>query len=243
MFFSIPIFFGLSASFIWLMFYLRKDAHPESNKMVLKIFIFGMLTTIPAALAEIGIFERISKVWIENNPYLFIILYQLFAVALTEEFLKYFVVKKAVLKNKEFDEPVDAMIYMIISALGFAALENILALFGMPFINVLFISSLRFIGATFLHALVSGTIGYFLALSIAKTKKRTSFIAAGISISVILHALFNIFIIGIETARIAGKTPLAVFFGVCVVIILISLSIFVSRGFKKLKKLSSTCKI
>ena len=48
--------------------------------------------------------------------------------ALIEEYVKYFMVKVGGFRNRELDEPCDIMIYMIIAALGFAALENILVL-------------------------------------------------------------------------------------------------------------------
>ena len=46
-----------------------------------------------------------------------------------EEVAKYLIIKIRILRDPEFDEPIDAMIYMIIAGLGFAALENILVLF------------------------------------------------------------------------------------------------------------------
>ncbi len=54
MYYPIYVFFGLAPSIIWLLFFLRKDHHPESNSMVLRIFFWGMLATIPAALIELG---------------------------------------------------------------------------------------------------------------------------------------------------------------------------------------------
>ncbi len=47
--YPIYIFFGLAPSFIWLLFFLRKDAHPESNPMILKIFFYGMLAAFPSS--------------------------------------------------------------------------------------------------------------------------------------------------------------------------------------------------
>ena len=54
------IFFGLAPSIIWLLFYLRKDARPESNSQVLKIFGYGMLAVIPTALIELGISKQLE---------------------------------------------------------------------------------------------------------------------------------------------------------------------------------------
>ena len=229
------IFFGLAPSIIWLLFYLRKDVHPESNPMVLKIFFYGMLVAIPAVFLEIGIFEEFKK--LNLSPIFIAILNTFLGIALVEEFLKYLVVKEQVIGSSEFDEPIDAMLYMIIAALGFAALENILILFplGPTFLSkeAISISVLRFLGATFLHTLCSGTVGYFLALSFFEAKKGIKLLILGLGISIFLHGLYNFAIMEIE-GSLKFLIP---------AIILFSLAIFVSLGFQRLKKLASVCKI
>jgi len=237
--YSLAIIFGVLPSIIWLLFYLRKDAHPESNPMILKIFFYGMLAALVAIFLEMGALKIFAKLTpgLYRGEELLVILNAFIGVALIEEGVKFFVVKKSVLDHAEFDEPVDAMLYMIIAALGFAASENILILFGpspelfLP--RILEISILRFLGATFLHALCSGTLGYFLALSIFETKKRLKLISLGLLISIALHGLYNFSIIEVK-GGLKFLIPLT---------ILITLAIFVTFGFKRLKKLKSVCKI
>ena len=149
--------------------------------------------------------------------------------------MKYLVVRQTVLKNSELDEPVDLMLYMIIAGLGFAALENILLLVPtLGFGKVAALSFFRFIGATFLHALASGTLGYFLALSIYQTKKRTRLIVLGIAIATLLHGLYNFAIIKTTDNQDFIYIP---------IILLTALAFLVTSGFKKLKKIKSVCKI
>lgn len=238
---SLPlyIFFGLAPSIIWLLFFLRKDTHPESNSMILKIFFLGMMAAIPAVFLEIGIFQIFKKLGeVFNWGQFLITIFNIFiGVALIEEFLKYLVVREAVLKNPEFDEPIDAILYMIISALGFAALENILILFRLApnFLvsQILEISAFRFLGATFLHALCSGTLGFFLALSFFEIKNKGQLFSLGLGISIVLHGFYNFSILKIEGS----------FQFLIPIIILISLAAFLSFGFQKLQKLKSVCKI
>lgn len=231
------IIFGLTPSIVWLLFYLRKDSHPEPNRLILKIFFCGAGAAVLAAFLEMGFFEitRIGARFIA--PVIVNIVNIFIGVALVEEMLKYSVVRIGILKNPEFDEPVDAMLYMIIAALGFAALENILILWfhQKPFLlfETMTWSAARFLGATFLHALCSGTVGYFLALSFFKRKKGegesrlapTMTLAIGLAGAVLLHGLYNFSIMSIEGVQrfiVPG-------------IILIGLAIFVSLGFKKLR--------
>jgi RsiW-degrading membrane proteinase PrsW (M82 family) len=227
------ILFGLAPSIIWLLFYLRKDTHPESNKMIIKIFLLGMLAAIPAALIELGIRPFVLPLL---SSLFFSFLYVFLGIALVEEFFKYLVVKEKVLKNPELDEPPDLMIYMIVSALGFAALENLLILFGLGafhFFETFFVALLRFVGATFLHALASGLLGYFLALSFFEPKRKKLLFLSGLFGAAALHGLYNFSIM-----ELGGGLKMLI-----PVLILIGLAVFVSLGFKKLKKISSICKI
>ena len=193
-----------------------------------------MLVTLPVFLIEEGFSQvlldlALPKIW-------FSILSIFIGVALVEEVFKYLVVKEKVLSDPEFDEPVDVMLYMIISALGFAALENILIFFSEVFeknYETFLLSVIRFLSATFLHALCSGLVGYYLARSFFEIQKRFKLIATGLTVSIILHGLYNFSIMKVE-GDLRFLVP---------IIILVSLAIFVSLGFKRLKKLKSVCKI
>lgn len=242
---SIPIIAGLAPSFIWLLFFLRKDHHPEPNRMILKIFVIGMAITIVAAFIEFYV-EKIMDIAMETAKaiaftpsalYSFLFISVILISAFIEEFIKYLVVKEAVLKNPEFDEPVDAMLYMIIVALGFAAVENMMILMSLGNFfdqSTIYIIAFRFIGATFLHALCSATIGYFLAMSIFESKRKLSLLLIGISMASLLHGIYNFSIIKAE------DNPNYIFLTISV---LIFLALFVSLSFKKIRAKASICKI
>jgi len=234
--FLYPLFIilGLIPSIIWLLFYLRKDKRPEPNEMVLKIFIYGMAVTLPAALIEWGFVKFLKTINLSSTITLAI--YFLIGVALVEEVSKYLIVKFRVLRDPEFDEPVDAMIYMIIVGLGFAAFENILILFLLKepylFQKTVWALSGRFVGATFLHTLCSANIGFFLALSLFRTKKRFRLLLVGLLISTILHGLYNLAI------TMKGEEKFVI-----IAFILTGLFLLVLYEFKKVKKMLSVCRI
>ncbi len=228
------IFLGFLPSIVWLLFYLRRDVYPEPREMIIKVFSLGMLVTLPIVLIQIAISKALGEL---SLSFLFIIALQFFIViALTEEWGKYFAVRFGALRNVAFDEPIDAMIYMIVSGLGFAAVENILVLFSAKPPN--FLSSalsiifLRFVSATILHALASANIGYFMALSIYHKKYRFFIISFGIIFSSFLHGIYNL---GINMeGNYKFLTPflvLSLFF------------ILVLAQFQNIRKLKSVCKI
>jgi len=119
--------------------------------MIIGIFLAGMLVAIPAIYIE-----QILKILFTTLPIpstLFFLLYFLFGIAFVEESLKYVVVRIGAFSRKVFDEPLDVMLYMIISALGFAAAENILLLFKLietyTLSDVFLVNVVRFAEAIF----------------------------------------------------------------------------------------------
>ena len=155
------IIFGTLPSLILLFYYLKKDLHPEPKKMILKVFLYGALVTIPVFIIQINLYELLrvlqSFTFFSDFPIIISILKWFVVIALIEEVLKYFVIKFVVLKNKELDEPLDIMLYMVVAALGFTAVENILYLFSSPYnfslettiTSIFFISAFRSIATFF----------------------------------------------------------------------------------------------
>lgn len=237
-FIILSILLGILPSIIWLLFYLRKDAHPESNSQIIKIFLYGMLITIPVILIEVGFSKGLNKLmFIPLPPLLFLFLKFFVGVAFIEEIGKYLVVKWGEFKNPELDEPVDVMLYMIIAGLGFVAVENIFLTFSSLKSPSLVLSILigRFISATFLHALTSGSFGYFLALSFLKTKiKKRLFFLSGLLLAVLLHGFYNYAIIEIKPLYLKV---------ISVIFILSFLAFLVSWGFYQLKRIKSICNL
>ena len=229
------IIFALLPSLIWLLIFLRSDANPESNEMILKVFLYGMVAVIPAAIIQFGFIGFFKSLPI--SPFFILILSQLIGVGVVEEVSKFLVVHLMVLKSSELDEPLDVMLYMIIAALGFAALENIMYLLQAETISgILWTNLLRFIAPVFGHALWSGTIGYFLATSIYEPKQRLGLLTIGFSLAIFLHAAFNYVIM--RSADTGDPRWL-----ILIIIMIISLAVFVTLGFKRLQKLKSICKI
>jgi RsiW-degrading membrane proteinase PrsW (M82 family) len=138
---------------------------------------------------------------------------------------------------------------MIIAALGLAAAENLLFLYLLE-PDPLRFATMRFIGATILHALCSALVGYYIALSFFNLKNKLKLILKGLLMAILLHGLFNFSIIKISEsiAEINGQLIITdqqsfITFSFALIALLIGLAIFVIYGFKKVKKLKSVCKI
>ncbi len=113
-----------------------------------------------------------------------------------EEVVKYALALIVILWHRAVDEPIDMIIYMIAIALGFASLENTLYILtplnDSAYLEATATGSFRFLGSTLLHVLSSATIGVFLAVSFYKSSIwRLIYSMAGLSLAILLHALFN----------------------------------------------------
>jgi RsiW-degrading membrane proteinase PrsW (M82 family) len=233
------IVFGVLPSLIWLFYYLRKDNLPESRLMILKIFAWGAVITLPVFFAQVGMANLLEK--INLDPFVASILYWFIVIAFSEEFFKYLIIRLKVINSYHLDEPIDVMIYMVVAALGFTAVENILYIFAptgqYSFTDLmqrtLLLSFVRFIGATFLHTLCSAVIGYLLALSLCKLKNKWIYMITGLFTATVLHGLYDFSIIGL-------KGDLKIYIPLTILVIL---AILTSLGFEHLKKLKSVCKL
>ena len=186
---------GLLPSLVWMFFFYRQDCHPEPKYLITKTFLMGIIISPFAILFQMG-FSRIGSLGPINY---FIVDGSLFFLwaAFVEEFIKYYSVRIIALTDPAFDEPVDAMIYMMMAGLGFAAIENILVLFRtIPdgFHTAITVWALRSVGSTLLHALSSGLVGYFLALSWFFQSHRKKLLIVGLLIATLFHFTFNLFL-------------------------------------------------
>ncbi len=227
--FIIAFLCGIIAALIWLFFWIKEDIHPEPPKMITLSFIGGMV----AVFLVLPVQTMIHDVLIKNpkdilthttvtKADLEIIAYTIFAAI--EEIFKFILVYYIALRNKKItDEPVDDIIYLIVSAIGFAAMENTLYIANSLRVGDVFGSiislNLRFIGATLLHIVASATIGICMAFAFYKPGDiKKLYLILGIITATALHTIFNLFIISITESEAAYRI-LYLFGGVWILVI------------------------
>lgn len=196
--FFLASFFGILPIIFWLIFFLWQDfKKPEPLKWLLLTFLVGVIITPLVWLLE-NYFLNLFGISFQNTPTLFQLIIAYFGIATIEEGAKFFGTAFLMKKNRYFNEAIDAMIYLIVLALGFGLVENILAASqeiqsSTLILPILEIMSLRFIGANLLHALSSGFLGFCWAQALLK--RQSKYLLLGFVLSVSLHAFFNLAII------------------------------------------------
>jgi protease PrsW len=217
----VGIILGLLPGFGWLAFYLQEEIHPEPKRLIALTFVNGAAFAFLALAIQIGlkgIFDQVgvaqfSPIW-------------LYTFAGVEELVKFWAAYAAIHNSQSFNEPVDAMLYLVVAALGFATVENIGVLAGIAQNSVLLpatfhIITFRFLGATLLHTLASAIMGYHWALGI-KAFKATRFLVVGFLAATFIHGTFNFLVLSY------GEKGFSIIF-------LVLVAFFVFADFEKLK--------
>jgi RsiW-degrading membrane proteinase PrsW (M82 family) len=174
------ILVGFVPAIAWLWFFWRKDeGKREPKRLMLRVFGIGALMAGPIFLLE-GHLPLPPTVFGE-----FFI-----RVALVEEFCKILPVIWLALRCREFDQPVDGVIYAVAAALGFAGAEN--AIYAIQAGGTLGIA--RAFTSTLLHVGLSGMVGY--AIGKARFGRRYDSVVAlaAFIAAVSIHGGYNLFI-------------------------------------------------
>jgi RsiW-degrading membrane proteinase PrsW (M82 family) len=214
---------GVLPSLLWLAFWLFEDrCEPEPKRYIFFTFLAGMVAVLPVLLLE----EYAATVLTGTLL--------LLVWAFTEEIFKFAAAYFVALRSWVFDEPLDAIIYMVTAALGFSSIENALFLWGaLPqgALHGVLTEDLRFVGATLLHTLSSATIGVSIALSFNKSAgMRALYTLCGVILATALHTLFNFFILG-SGGNATFFIFLCIWFGIIAILLLVERVKFPARDY------------
>lgn len=185
---------GLLPALLWLWFWLREDnLHPEPRERVMKTFIAGVCVVLFVLPVQMFFSSTIDH---ESSKYLI--------WAFAEELFKFLAAWIVAISTDVMDEPIDAVIYMITAALGFAAIENTLfilkPIFDGDIVRTIVTTNLRFIGATLLHVVSSASVGLCIAMAFYHNREtRRIALVSGLILATALHTAFNLFIIRTST--------------------------------------------
>lgn len=139
--------------------YLTDRYDREPVKLLLKLFLFGMLSAVPTIIVE----RFLSNINI--LPGILSIAWTTYIVAgFTEEYFKRLVVMRVAYNHSAFDEKLDGIIYCAYSALGFATVENIMYVVS-GYDADPYIGWYRGLLSVPAHMLFAITMGYYLSLA------------------------------------------------------------------------------
>lgn len=193
----------LVPSIIWtVFFYLQDRLNPEPLPHVTASYLAGMAT---AALAAVPLTHTVFRLrsWLYADTTLFI-LGSFLITAAVFSILIYLILRYGFYSQREFDEPVDGMIYGAIAGAGYAFVTSFHQLALHPNYTLFVIA---YIAATniLIYSAVGSVIGYVMGTAKFKRKNIEWFSLIGIILGIILLGIYHlvnefIFISGFEHA-------------------------------------------
>lgn len=210
----------------------RKSKEPVKN--VVLCLLSGILT-----ISVAGYFENLVMPYFSNNTIL------TFVWAFIEELSKIAIFFLFIFDNKHYDDIYDGIVYMMLIALSFAGLENIMYAFSESTINdSISLALMRDFTTVPLHVICGIVIGYFMSLgsfSKSKDKKIINFSLA-IVVPSLIHGSFNFLMNFLGNLKIDYNSSIQVllFEILPLLVIMISLFYLAAKVSKKALSLNKT---
>ncbi len=170
--------------------FVFSDKFREPKFEIIKVFFYGILITIPAYFLNSYIGDALQKTQLSIA-----LINSFFTAAPVEEGLKLSVLYFLVYKMKDFNEPIDGIVYGVCASLGFATLENIYYVYLLADYfetSSMSLALLRAFSAVPAHAVFGLFMGYFF-MRYSFIKKGDNLIFA-FFVPFGLHSFYNFFI-------------------------------------------------
>lgn len=176
----------------WYIF--KMDKYEREPRLHLFIcFLLGIFCTLPAINME-----TMGRRLINEDPQnLFrTFLFATFIVGFTEEILKFFALMFYAFPRKQFNEPMDGIVYSVMISMGFAAMENILYVQGNP-TQAWEVAIARAFTAVPAHGLFAVAMGTYIgkAKLLELPTDKLKFCLKGISLAILLHGIYDFLLI------------------------------------------------
>ena len=178
-------------SILIILFFVYSDKFKEPKSEIIKVFIFGILITIPAYILN----TFLGDFWYNNTKVSQNLISSFLTAAPVEEGLKLSILYYFVYKMKDFNEPLDGIVYGVTASLGFATLENIYYVYLLADhfqTTSMALAVARSFSAVPAHAVFGIFMGYFF-MKYSFIKKGDNLFFA-FAVPFVLHGCYNLFI-------------------------------------------------
>ena len=183
---------------LWLGFFYLMDRHePEPKQLVVGVCVLGAL--IAAPLADFVLSQIVPPVPLAVHGISFFsldrIIYAVFVAGLSQEMCKYAVVRYTIYTSREFDEPMDGIVYMMACGTGFAVWVNYHRLSGQGHQVYLSTGAAQAVVTTLAHASFAGALGYVMGrakFSRRSAPVRGALLLAGLLGAAVLNGQFTL---------------------------------------------------
>ena len=184
---------GPALLLLWLV--VAADSRPEPPRVVWVAVGLGALSAIPVALLERFLLAHLP---VAANPWLAAYQFATLLAGIPEETVKVSLIALIALRARDFDEPMDGVVYGAAVGLGFAAVENLGYVAGAP--NWVSVAIMRAIMSVPFHGALGAIAGAYIArarfggalgANIGDRWRRPRLFLLAWLVPVILHSVFD----------------------------------------------------
>ena len=188
----------LAPPLLILLYFVLSDKFKEPKGTVILIFFLGFLICLPAGILN-GLSEQFffTKLNYSRN-----LTWSFLGPAWAEELLKFLILYLIVLKRKEFNEPMDGLVYGVVVSLGFATYENYTYVYELavdwakednasPAVYSYAVALGRSYSAVPMHGLNGAVMGYFFGMYAFTNNKK--FLVLSLLLPYLFHGFYNFF--------------------------------------------------
>ena len=191
---STTLIITITPSFIILAYFFLNDKFKEPKSTIALVFFLGVLICLPAGILNSFIYENFNN----NSEIRERLLGSFFAPAWTEESLKLLILYAIVIKRKEFNEPMDGIVYGVAVSLGFATYENYDYVFRLALewkeygITPEDVAIWRSYSAVPMHGLNGCLMGFYIGKYVFTGNK--NFLTYSFIVPFFMHGIYNYFV-------------------------------------------------
>lgn len=186
---------------ICLFIYLRDHKkNREPLGLLLLCFFMGVAIAVPCIFLEtwLSIIVATYLRAFEVSPIVHIIVQSFAVIALCEEGLKFYVLKKVAFSMKQFDEPMDGIVYSVFVSMGFATIENV----GYVYMHGATTAIMRMFLSVPAHAAFAVLMGYYAGMAKFNLINRRKLLLKGLLIAILFHGFYDTCLFLAETKSV-----------------------------------------
>jgi len=160
---SLTLALAILPAIVLLAFIYMQDTYEkEPISLLARIFVYGIVSAIPAIILEI-ILGKIITLIFGGSGILYYLVDAMLGVAVVEEFVKFMAAYLPTWDNKHFNYKFDGIVYCVAASMGFAAIENVTYLIDSS--SVLSSGIQRALLAIPAHGMCAIFMGYYYGLA------------------------------------------------------------------------------
>ncbi len=207
-------------SLVILVYFIYSDKFKEPKNLIIKVFLLGVLICFPA-----GYLNYFSEILIPQTELGERLTSSFLGPAIWEEILKFLILYLFIVKKKEFNEPMDGIVYGVTASLGFATYENYYYVYSYAVelgVSSETVAYLRAFSAVPMHGLNGCVMGFYFG-QFAFTGER-KYLGFSLLMPFLFHGAYNYFI---------GSAPLI---GYSIIIVMLILSFMLHKNLKQVQR-------